>query len=116
MPLAVGSDVGGIAPHIVGVFLAVLSLVAGSRPVGLLLLLIEPPEVIRMPATPRLIVAPLVLLAAGWLTTGLLAVLEARMGSEPASTIGAVIRNNSIQVSFKAPDLDKSRCRLARSV
>ena len=27
-----------------------------------------------------------------------------------------VVRNNSIQMSFRAPDLDKSRCLLARSV
>jgi hypothetical protein len=72
----ISSHIGGIAAHILGVLLAILSLVLGSAPIELLLLAIGAAEVLGMVAAPALVVVPLVLFATGLSGTGSLSLFE----------------------------------------
>jgi hypothetical protein len=83
----ISSHIGGIAAHILGVLLAILSLVLGSAPIELLLLAIGAAEVLGMVAAPALVVVPLVLFATGLSGTGSLSLFESRVRFKQASTI-----------------------------
>jgi hypothetical protein len=66
--------------------LAVAALVFGPRSIDFLLMLIGAAKVIRVLGPPLLIGLPLLLAATVRLTTGLLPLLEPRMGIKPTTT------------------------------
>jgi hypothetical protein len=80
------SDEDPVAPHIVGVLLAVAALVIGTRSVDFFLKPISAAKVIRMPGPPLLIGLPLLLVATNRLAAGFLPLLEPWMGMKPTTT------------------------------
>ena len=80
------SNEGRVAPHVVGMLLTVAALVVGTRSVDFLLVLIGAAKVIRVPGPPLLIGLLLLLAATVRTTTGLLPLLEPRMGMKPTTT------------------------------
>src|SRR3982074_2292671 len=84
--LAPISHEGRVASHVVGVLLAVAALFLGTRSVLFFLHGIGAAKVIRVLAPPFHIGLPLLLLAALRSATGLLPLLEPRMGMKPTTT------------------------------
>ena len=84
--LAPFSNESRIAPHVVGMLLAIVKLVLGARSVLCLLPRISAAEVIRVLSPPLLIEPPLLFLTALGPATGLLPLLEPRMGMKPTTT------------------------------
>ena len=84
--LAPFSNESRIAPHVVGMLLAIATLVVGARSVLCLLPRISAAEVIRVLSPPLLIEPPLLFLTALGPATGLLPLLEPRMGMKPTTT------------------------------
>ena len=84
--LAPSSNESRIAPHVVGMLLAIATLVVGARSVLCLLPRISAAEVIRVLSPPLLIEPPLLFLTALGPATGLLPLLEPRMGMKPTTT------------------------------
>lgn len=84
--LAPVSDESGVAPHVVGVLLTVVTLVVGTCSVLFLLQRISTTKIIRMLSPPLLIGFSLLLAATVRTTTGLLLLLESRMGIKPTMT------------------------------
>ena len=80
------SNEGRVAPHVVGMLLTITTLVAGARSVLFLLKRISIPKVIRVLGPPLLIGLSLLLAATVCSTTGLLQLLELRMGMKPTTT------------------------------
>jgi len=80
------SNESRIAPHVVGMLLAIATLVVGARSVLCLLPRISAAEVIRVVSPPLLIEPPLLFLTALGPATGLLPLLEPRMGMKPTTT------------------------------
>ncbi len=76
------SNEGRVAPHVVGMLLTITTLVAGARSVLFLLKRI----VFRVLGPPLLIGLSLLLAATVRTTTGLLPLLEPRMGMKPTTT------------------------------
>ena len=85
-PLAAFLDESRVAPHVVGMLLTVTTLVVGARSVLFLLKRIRIPEVIRVLGPPLVIGLSLLLAATVRSTTGLLPLLEPRMGIKPTTT------------------------------
>jgi hypothetical protein len=85
-PLAPFSDESRVALHVVGMLLAVMALVFGARSVDFLLVLIGAAKVIRVLGPPLLTGLLLPLATTVRLTTGLLSLLEPRMGMKPTTT------------------------------
>lgn len=85
-PLATFLDESRVAPHVVGMLLTVAALVVGTRSVDFLLVLIGTAKVIRVLAPPLPTRLLLLLAATVRLTTGLLPLLEPRMGIKPTTT------------------------------
>jgi hypothetical protein len=85
-PLAIFLDESRVAPHVVGMLLAVAALVVETRSVDFLLVLIGAAKVIRVLAPPLPTRLLLLLAATVRLTTGLLPLLEPRMGIKPTTT------------------------------
>jgi hypothetical protein len=85
--LATFADEGRIAPHVVGMLLAVAALVVSARSVLFLLKRgIGTAKVIRVVGSPLLIGFLLLLAATVRLTTGLLPPLKPRMRMKPTTT------------------------------
>jgi hypothetical protein len=84
--LAPFSNESRIAPHVVGMLLAIATLVVGARSVLCLLPRINPAEVVCVLSPPLLIEPPLLFLTTLGPTTGLLPLLEPRMGTKPTTT------------------------------
>jgi hypothetical protein len=80
------SNESRVAPHVVGMVLAIATLVVGARSVLCLLPRISAAEVVRVFSPPLLIEPPLLFLTTLGPTTGLLPLLEPRMGMKPTST------------------------------
>src|SRR5215469_11925693 len=80
------SDEGRVALHVVGMLLTVTTLVVGARSVLFLLQRVSIPKVIRVLGPPLLIGLSLLLAATVCSTTGLLPLLEPRMGMKPTTT------------------------------
>lgn len=80
------SNASRVAPHVVGMVLAIATLVVGARSVLCLLPRISAAEVVRVFSPPLLIEPPLLFLTTLGPTTGLLPLLEPRMGMKPTST------------------------------
>ena len=80
------SNEGRVAPHVIGVLLTITTLVAGARSVLFLLKRISIPKVFRVLGPPLLIGLSLQLAATVRTTTGLLPLLEPRMGMKPTTT------------------------------
>src|SRR6516162_3594469 len=80
------SNESRIAPHVVGMLLAIATLVVGARSVLCLLPRISAAEVIRVLSPPLLIEPLLLFLTALAPATGLLPLLEPRMGMKPTTT------------------------------
>jgi hypothetical protein len=85
-PLATFLDKSRVAPHVVGMLLTVAALVVGTRSVDFLLVFIVAAKVIRVLGPPLLTGLLLLLAATVRLTTGLLPLLEPRMGIKPTTT------------------------------
>jgi hypothetical protein len=85
-PLATFLDESRVAPHVVGMLLTVAALIVGTRSVDFLLVLIGTAKVIRVLGPPLLTGLLLLLAATVRLTTGLLPLLEPRMGIKPTTT------------------------------
>jgi hypothetical protein len=85
-PLATFLDESRVAPHVVGMLLTVAALIVGTRSVDFLLVLIGTAKVIRVLGPPLLTGLLLLLAATVRLTTGLLPLLELRMGIKPTTT------------------------------
>ena len=85
-PLAPFSDESRVALDVVGMLLTVTTLVIGARSILFLLKRISIPKVIRMLGPPLLIGLSLLLAATVRSTTGLLPLLEPRMGMKPMTT------------------------------
>src|SRR5215472_2480389 len=84
--LAAFSDEGRVALHVVGMLLTVTTLVVGARSVLFLLKRVNIPKVIRVLGPPLLIRLSLLHAATVCSTTGLLPLLEPRMGMKPTTT------------------------------
>src|SRR5215469_3319214 len=84
--LAPFSNESRIAPYVVGMLLAIATLVVGARSVLCLLPRINAAEVVRVLSPPLLIEPPLLFLTALGPATGLLPLLEPRMGMKPTTT------------------------------
>ena len=84
--LAPFSDRSRVAPHVVGMLLAVVAHVFGPRSVLCLLLRISTAEIVGVLGSPLQIGLPLLLAAARWSATGHLPLLEPRMGMKPTTT------------------------------
>src|SRR6516162_4628419 len=84
--LAPFSDQSRVAPHVVGMLLAVVAHVFGARSVLCLLLRIHTAEIIRVLGPPLLIGLPLPLAATLRPTTGHLSLFEPWMGMKPTTT------------------------------
>jgi hypothetical protein len=80
------SNESRVAPHVAGMVLAIATLVLGARSVLCLLPRISAAEVIRVFSPPLLIEPLLLFLTTLGPTTGLLPLLEPRMGMKPTST------------------------------
>jgi len=80
------SNESRVAPHVVGMVLAIATLVVGARSVLCLLPRISAAGVVRVFSPPLLIEPPLLFLTTLGPTTGLLPLLEPRMGMKPTST------------------------------
>ena len=80
------SNEGRVAPHVVGMLLTITTLVVGARSVLFLLKRISIPKVFRVLGPPLLIGLSLLLAATVPSTTGLLPLLEPRMGMKPTTT------------------------------
>lgn len=80
------SDESRVAPHVVGVLLAVVALVVGTRSVLFFLKCIAISKVTRVLAPPLLIELPFLLLATVRSATGLLPLFEPRMRMKPTTT------------------------------
>ena len=80
------SNESRVAPHVVGMVLAIATLVVGARSVLCLLPRISAAGVVRIFSPPLLIEPPLLFLTTLGPTTGLLPLLEPRMGMKPTST------------------------------
>jgi len=80
------SNEGRVALHVVGMLLTITTLVAGARSVLFLLKRISIPKVFRVLGPPLLIGFSLLLAATVRSTTGLLPLLEPRMGMKPTTT------------------------------
>jgi hypothetical protein len=85
-PLATFLDESRVALHVVRMLLTVAALVGGTRSVDFLLVLIGAAKVIRVLAPPLPTRLLLLLAATVRLTTGLLPLLEPRMGIKPTIT------------------------------
>src|SRR6201981_50088 len=85
-PLAPFSDERRVALHVVGMLLTVMPPVVGARSVLFLLLRINTTVVSRVLPPPLLIGLSLLLAATVALATGLLPLLEPRMGIKPTTT------------------------------
>jgi len=84
--LAPFSDRSRVAPHVVGMLLAVVAHVFGPRSVLCLLLRISTAEIVGVLGSPLQIGLPLLLAATLWPATGHLPLLEPRMGMKPTTT------------------------------
>jgi hypothetical protein len=80
------SNEGRVTPHVVGMLLTITTLVAGARSVLFLLKRISISKVFRVLGPPLLIGLSLLLAATVSSTTGLLPLLEPRMGMKPTTT------------------------------
>jgi hypothetical protein len=85
-PLATFLDESRVAPHVVGMLLAVAALVFRTRSVDFLLVRIRTTKVIGVLGPPLPIGLPFLLAATVRLTTGLLLLLEPRMRTKPTTT------------------------------
>ena len=85
VPISAAGDIFGRL-HVVGMLLRVTTLVVGARSVHFLLKRISIPKVIWVLGPPLLIGLSLLLAATVCSTTGLLPLLEPRMGMKPTST------------------------------
>jgi hypothetical protein len=86
LSLAAFSDQSRVAPHVVGMLLAIVAHVFGARSVLFLLLRINLAKVIWVLRAPSLIGLPPLLLAAVRPTTGHLPFFDAWMGMKPTTT------------------------------